>query len=298
MKNLKKLITSPAVTIALFILASVLLLVSTIGGIRAAFQAISEIYSGQMQMHCIGVTLQEKSAGDEKPREVAWRFHLENTADKWDENSLHLLAGAHINKNNKEELDHSVFLGSDTEFRPGKSYTEELSVKNSGNIEEYVRVTIYKYWVDPDGNKVFLTDSEGNEIAKETERKGNTTQGLSPALIKLNLTNSNVWLLDEKASTEERIVVYYNSVLAPGEDTSKTPLSDKLTIDRMVGDKVTKTVSDDGKTITTKYDYDGWQFCLEAVVDAVQNHNAKDAIKSVWGRDVNVDNKGMITLAD
>ena len=104
--------------------------------------------------------------------------------------------------------------------------------------------------------------------------------------------------MDEKASTEERIVVYYNSVLAPGEDTSKTPLSDKLTIDRMVGDKVTKTVSDDGKTITTKYDYDGWQFCLEAVVDAVQNHNAKDAIKSVWGRDVNVDNKGMITLAD
>ena len=50
----------------------------------------------------------------------------------------------------------------------------------------------------------------------------------------------------------------------------------------MVGDKVTKTVSDDGKTITTKYDYDGWQFCLEAVV-TVQNHNAKDAIKSVWG---------------
>ncbi|SDL80144.1 hypothetical protein SAMN04487833_13219 [Sarcina sp. DSM 11001] len=297
MKNLKKLITSPAVTIALFILASVLLLVSTIGGIRAAFQAISEIYSGQMQMHCIGVTLQEKCAGDEKPRAVAHRDHLENTADKWDEESLQLLAGADLET---KKTDNSLFLGSDTEFKPGKAYTEELSVANTGNIEEYVRVTIYKYWVDPDGNKVFLneTDDEGNEIVKEKDKKGISTQGLSPALIKLNLTNSNVWLLDEKASTEERIVVYYNSVLAPGEDTSKTPLSDKLTIDRMVGDKVTKTVSDDGKTITTKYDYDGWQFCLEAVVDAVQNHNAKDAIKSVWGRDVNVDNKGMITLAD
>ena len=280
MKNLKKLITSPAATIALFVLAAVLLLVSTIGGIRAAFQAISEIYSGQMQMHCIGVTLQERCAGDENPRQVGWRNHIENSADKWDESSLVLLGEV---KNNA--VDHSKFLNGDTEFKPGKAYTEELSVANTGNIEEYVRVTIYKYWVDPDGNKVFLneTDDEGNEIVKEKDKKGISTQGLSPALIKLNLTNSNVWLLDEKASTEERIVVYYNSVLAPGEDTSKTPLSE---------------VSDDGKTITTKYDYDGWQFCLEAVVDAVQNHNAKDAIKSVWGRDVNVDNKGMITLAD
>ena len=204
MKNLKKLITSPAATIVLFVLAAVLLLVSTIGGIRAAFQAISEIYSGQMQMHCIGVTLQERCAGDEKPRQVGWRNHIENSADKWDESSLVLLGEV---KNNV--VDHSKFLNGDTEFKPGKAYTEELSVANTGNIEEYVRVTIYKYWVDPNGNKVFLneTDSEGNEIVKEKDKKGITTQGLSPALIKLNLTNSNVWLLDEKASTEERIVV-------------------------------------------------------------------------------------------
>lgn len=295
MKNIKKLIASPTATIALFVLAAVLLLFSTIGGIRAAFQAISEIYTGQMQMHCIGVTLQEKCAGDENPREVGWRNHIENSADKWEESSLVLLGEVKDNV-----VDHSKFLNGDTEFKPGKAYTEELSVKNTGNIEEYVRVTIYKYWVDPDGNKVFLneTDDNGDEIIKEKDKKGIATQGLSPALIRLNLTNSNVWLLDKKATTEERIVVYYNNVLAPGEDTSKTPLCDRLTIDKMVGDRVTKTVSDDGKTITTKYDYDGWQFCLEAVVDAVQNHNAKDAIKSVWGRDVNVDSKGMITLAD
>ena len=107
-----------------------------------------------------------------------------------------------------------------------------------------------------------------------------------------------MWLLDNKATTEERIVVYYNSILAPGENTSEKPLCDTLTIDKMVGDKATKTVSEDGKTITVKYDYDGWQFCLEAVVDAVQNHNAKNAIKSVWGCDVNVDAQGVITLVD
>jgi hypothetical protein len=51
---------------------------------------------------------------------------------------------------------------------------------------------------------------------------------------------------------------------------------------------MTKTISDDGKTITTSYDYDGWQFCIEAAVDAVQDHNAEDAIKSAWGRDVTI----------
>ena len=295
MKNLKKLITSPAATIVLFVLAAILLLFSTIGGIRAAFQAISEVYSAQVQMHCIGVTLQERCAGDETPRQVGWSNHIENSADKWNESSLALLGEV---KNNV--VDHSKFLNGDEEFKPGKAYTEELSVANTGNIEEYVRVTVYKYWVDPDGNKVFLneTDDQGKEIVDEKDKKGISTQGLSPALIKLNLINSDVWLLDNKATTEERIVVYYNSILAPGENTSEKPLCDTLTIDKMVGDKATKTVSEDGKTITVKYDYDGWQFCLEAVVDAVQNHNAKNAIKSVWGRDVNVDAQGVITLVD
>ena len=48
------------------------------------------------------------------------------------------------------------------------------------------------------------------------------------------------------------------------------------------------TITNDGKTITTSYDYDGWQFCIEATVDAVQDHNAEDAIKSAWGRDVTI----------
>jgi hypothetical protein len=246
-------------------------------------------------MYDIGVSLLEKCGGDKTAREVGFRNHIENSEDKWNEASLALLGEI-----KDDVVDHSKFLNGDKEFKPGKAYTEELSVANTGNIEEYVRVTVYKYWTDPNGKKVFLDekDESGKPLVEEKDKKGIATQGLSPALIKLNLINSDVWLLDEKASTEERLVVYYSKVLAPGEDLADTPLSDTLTVDKMVGDKVTQTVSDDGKTITTKYDYDGWQFCLEAVVDAVQNHNAKDAIKSVWGRDVNVDSKGVISLAD
>ena len=41
-------------------------------------------------------------------------------------------------------------------------------------------------------------------------------------------------------------------------------------------------------TITYSYKYDGYTFHVDAEVDAVQTHNAKDAIKSAWGVDVSV----------
>ena len=47
--------------------------------------------------------------------------------------------------------------------------------------------------------------------------------------------------------------------------------------------------------ITTTYDYDGLQFCVEASVDAVQEHNAEDAILSAWGRKVSISN-GSLSL--
>jgi hypothetical protein len=58
----------------------------------------------------------------------------------------------------------------------------------------------------------------------------------------------------------------------------------------MVGTKVTQsTTTEDGyTTITTVYDYDGYRFNVEAKVDAVQEHNAEDAIWSAWGRQVSV----------
>ena len=73
--------------------------------------------------------------------------------------------------------------------------------------------------------------------------------------------------------------------------------AERLKIDQSVMNKVTQTTvkTDKGtKTITT-FDYDGAQFCVEAVVDAVQEHNAADAIWSAWGRRVTVSD-GMLSL--
>ena len=159
---------------------------------------------------------------------------------------------------------------------PGKLYKERLGVTNSGSIYSYVRVILYKSWTDPKGNK---------------------DTSLSPKLIDLNLLTGNGWVADENASTDERTVLYYTGILPAGESTPD--FADTLKIDNSVADRVTETVSQDAdgnKTITTVYEYDGYRFNLEAEVDAVQTHNARDAIKSAWGVEVNVADNGTLSL--
>lgn len=159
---------------------------------------------------------------------------------------------------------------------PGKEYDEALAVSNSGSIDSYVRVILNKSW----------TDSEGS-----------TDQNLSPELIDLNLLTDNGWIIDEGASTAERTILYYTNILPAGETTPA--LSDTVRIDPAVADKVTEEVAIDEngyKTITFTYAYDGYTFELEAEVNAVQTHNAQDAIKSAWGVDVDVADDGTISL--
>lgn len=159
---------------------------------------------------------------------------------------------------------------------PGKEYDEALAVSNSGSIDSYVRVILNKSW----------TDSEGS-----------TDPNLSPELIDLNLLTDNGWIIDEDDSTAERTILYYTNILPAGETTPA--LSDTVRIDPAVADKVTEEVTTDEngyKTITFTYAYDGYTFELEAEVNAVQTHNAQDAIKSAWGVDVDVADDGTISL--
>ena len=160
-------------------------------------------------------------------------------------------------------------------FTIGKEYNEQLTVTNSGSIAEYVRVTVNKYWEDENGNKV-------------------TT--VSPDFIKLTQANNNDWFVDTDATTLERTVYYYKYLLQPGDTTSA--VTDKLSIDSAIGNKVTQTETknEDGTTtIVTKYDYNGTRFCLEATAYAVQEHNVEDAIHSAWGTNVTVNN-GTLSL--
>lgn len=154
-------------------------------------------------------------------------------------------------------------LGKDETFTPGKKYNEAISVKNSGTIDTFVRVIITKSWQDKEGKK-------------------NTS--LSPDLIELNFLTDNGWQIAKDQSTTERTVLYYTKAVATGDSTPA--LSDTIRINPSIAKDVTKHV--DGNTITYTYKYDGYTFHVDAEVDAVQTHNAKDAIKSAWGVDVNV----------
>lgn len=309
MKKFKKLITSPVATVVLFALAAGLLLFSTIGGARAAFLAYSDTYAGHIEMYDIGVSLLEKSEHDSMARQVAFRNYIQDSEDKWDE----VEGGMGVLLHNLLERDQEGNLKE--ELVLGRTYSEEISVANTGTINEYVRVTIYKYWIDADGNKVIPYEAgrkrkslpAGMTMASGADEM--STYGLSPSLIDLHYINVDAgngkgdWILDTEnsAETEERTVFYYNKLLKSGEDTTRTPLTDTLTIDSSIGDRISSRVvkeSDDGhrKTIRTTYDYDGWQFCVEAHVDAVQEHNAVDAIKSAWGRDVSFRKNGTMKL--
>ena len=282
MKNLKKWITSTRGTLVLFVLAAGLLAFSTIGSAWAALKYFSEIYKGHVEMYGIGVSLMEKDANDEEAEIVAYRDYDRGTQDEWtetpgDEHIGVLLEG---------------MLGEGEELVPGKVYPEEISCKNTGTIDQYVRITLYKYWIRPVGSKVEAADET------DSDEKGLTTQDLSPATIQFTFPNlDSDWILDTEnsAETEERQIYYYNKLLKAGEDTTATPLTDTIRIDPSIARYMKRTESDDGKTITMTYRYDGWQFCVEATVDAVQDHNAEDAIKSAWGRDVTISN-GTLSL--
>ena len=154
-------------------------------------------------------------------------------------------------------------LGKDETFTPGKKYNEAISVKTSGTIDTFVRVIITKSWQDKEGKK---------------------NPKLSPDLIELNFLTDNGWQIAKDQSTTERTVLYYTKAVAAGDSTPA--LSDTIRIKPSIAKDVTKHV--DGNTITYTYKYNGYTFHIDAEVDAVQTHNAKDAIKSAWGVDVNV----------
>lgn len=267
-------------TIVLLTLAAVLLVGSAVGSTRAALTYYSEYYGAQVTVSNIGVTLLEKDAYDEKAEAISWRNYIDD--GDWDIKEGDLLTN---------------MLAEEEVFTLGKDYTEELSVRNSGAIESYVRVILTKSW-------------EKDEVKDQT---------LDPGLIELKLeyeegkyvdvtelNGQNGWYVDKKASTPERTVLYYAKVLQPvkdsDSDSTTLPFVSQLSVNPILQTKVVKNVTTeiiDGKeyqNISYKYEYDGYKFNVEAEVDAVQTHNAADAIKSAWGVDVTVAEDGSISL--
>lgn len=138
---------------------------------------------------------------------------------------------------------------------------------NDGDMEAYVRVTVTKYWVDENGNKIPDTNAD---------------------LIKLTC-NSDDWTtvqVDdnpfEGRTKNERQVFYYKKPLEQGAHTSDLLQSLKL-------------------SAQADNDYSGKRIYLEAKAEAVQYVPNEEelnerAILSAWGVKADVDNEsGAIT---
>ncbi|MBQ7437400.1 MAG: hypothetical protein IJV30_08820 [Oscillospiraceae bacterium] len=261
MKKIRSFSRSPMGTTFLFMLAILFLMTGTIGGVRAAPQIYNENSGyGGVQLDTIGVSLYEND------KLVGSRNYERDYSNDSTAKADFVEGGSHVLLSN--------MLGDENKIQLGRKYTEKLHVVNSGNIPEYVRVTIYKYWTDSAGNKVAATDR------------------LSPDLIDLHLlvNNNNGWVMDtedKETNTRERTVLYYTSLLGIGNPTPY--FTDTLKIDERIIDLVdikTSTTTGDGNKIVETVTWlaeDGYQFWIEVEVDAVQNHNAEDAVRSAWG---------------
>ena len=232
MKKIRDILSRPAVTAVLFILAVALLFGGALGGARAELTLFSETYDSRVSMKNINVAL------------------LEN--DNPVSGSGALLSDFLTQTNN--------------ELIPGYVYDEVLKIKNTGDIPQYARVTVYKYWLDANGAKAYDMNSDWIDIHFVSD-------------------NGNGWVKDAAAETVERTVLYYDKLLAPQEES--TEFMDTISVAHDVVYHVTQTTSTSGgvTTITTTFDYDGCKLCLMVMVDAVQTHNAAEAIKSAWGQD-------------
>ncbi len=244
----KNLFASPVLFLSA---AAVLLLFSTVGSTRAALTYYSDNYEMNVEVSSIGVSLLEngKVVSNRNYTERGW---VSDSVGEDGEPRGTLLEGR--------------FEGEE-KLIPGKYYEEALSVQNSGEIDSYVRVILYRSWNNASGEQDTTLNPKLIDLA-----------GLEDA--------SSGWIVDKSASTEERTVLYYQRPLAQGEQT--TPLCTGLRIDPAVLRKV------DTGNGQSSYIYNGYSFRLEAEVDAVQTHSAADAIKSAWGVDVNVGEDGIL----
>lgn len=149
------------------------------------------------------------------------------------------------------------FTGSVTDWLPGKLYKGSVSAVNDGDIAQYMRVVIHRYWIDPDTGKKDVS--------------------LDPSLIELKI-NSSKWGAPENVS-RETIILYSNGPVNAG---GSLEILSGVTINKSVSTYVETTAVSGNFTYT--YLYDGVPFGIDIEVDGVQAHNGDAAMQSAWGR--------------
>ena len=262
---MKKVTKMSKRTAVLLISALLLLSAGTITGVKAAPNIQSDLYRAHFYLNHLQVHLLENG------KDVCGGA---NTLDGESKVTGALATGLNYKSDSE--------MGS---VEPGKVYEEKIQAQNGQDVSEFVRITIRKYWVvTKDGKIVTTQNAAGKTVPKKTTE-------LSPDLIHLMYNGKDEcgssWEeVTQERTTESRTYIYKN-VLKGGAATE--PIFNQLKIDKSVAvrEPEPEVTKDGNRTIYTYiYKYDGCAFYIEADVQAIQTHNAQDAINSQWGPNI------------
>lgn len=138
---------------------------------------------------------------------------------------------------------------------PGALFEKNIAITNTKDKDLYTRVTLTRYWVDENGDKVVEANAKDIQILNDT----------------------NNWIvMDDTGSNDERIIFYYKMPIGSKQTTEAFMSSIKL-----------------NEEITDKQ-YSQYKAHIELEAEAIQKVGAVDAILSQWGIDVTFDNQGNI----
>ncbi len=283
-------------TLALLAATALLFAGGGFAGTRAALTYFSEDYTAAFELDHLHVHLIENGKDVCHDKNSMTTVHSHDNGDAKDPKYRGNLLEESLGYSNPEGDDShystkaAYKLGTPGEAEPGRTYKEEISARNgSKDIDQYVRLTIRKYWVNNAGTA---------EASKNT--------ALSPDLIRLSYNgedfNSSAWAVNKDEHSDESDTYYLKTKLGAGKDSAL--LFNELTIDESIAEEGNMDVNEsvknvDGREVTVytyTYDYNGCTFYIEADVQAIQTHNVNDAITSLWGVDNVSASNGTVTV--
>ena len=182
-----------------------------------------------------------------------------------------------------------VFESPDN-WLPGTKTDKILTVKNSGDVDEAVRISFTEEWKSANGTLSGWLHTDGTKSNHTTEEE--LSRDVRAALI--NFTNTSDW---EKVTENGTDYYYYKYKLAEGEETSE--FIDSVTFNAItkLDDTCEEPVTENGKTTITcnssGEDYDNATYTLTFTIETVQY----DKYKEAWGTSVSIANESKPTTA-
>ena len=149
---------------------------------------------------------------------------------------------------------------------PNTNINETMLVQAEDDSQDtYVRVTLTRYWIEKESNKIALDENEEGY--------------LDPSAITINTTKSKDWIVRYDENDPEVVYFYYTKPLSAGVKTSN--FVEGLTI---LPNSVGNT-----------NEYSGYGTHVDYFAEGVQVLAGKDAMLAEWGVNVTIDSNNVIT---